>query len=340
MIMEYKSDVDDLLTGLRAIAETTRLRLLFALSHGEFNVSELTRILSQSQPRVSRHLKLMAEAGLLSRYKEGSWVLFRMREDGEGGALARAIVDLLPARDAILARDLARIEDIRNERAEIAASYFKENAANWDKLRSLHVQEEEVEAAMRDLAGSGTLGTFLDLGTGTGRMLSLFAPQSAQAIGLDSSREMLAIARTALERQGLRHVQVRHGDLYALPFADGVADFITIHQVLHYLDDPGRAIQEAARVLKPGGRLLIVDFAPHELEELRDEQAHRRLGIAGEHMAGWLQRASLAAQAHRLLPPSTEERNGGLTVSIWLAAAQENARSKRPHAPAMKAEPA
>lgn len=333
--------MEDLLNGLRAIAETTRVRLLFALSHGEFNVSELTRILGQSQPRVSRHLKLMAEAGLLSRYKEGSWVLFRLREDGEGGALARAIVDLLPARDAILVRDLARIEDIRNERAEMAARYFKENAANWDKLRSLHVREEEVEAAMRGLAGGGSLGTFLDLGTGTGRILSLFAPQTSQAIGLDSSREMLAIARTTIEKQGLRHVQVRHGDLYALPFADGTADFITIHQVLHYLDDPGRAIQEAARMLKPGGRLLIVDFAPHDLEELREEQAHRRLGVAGDHMAGWLQRASLTVQVHRLLPPSAEEKNGGLTVSIWLAAtAQENAMSKKHQAQDMKAEPA
>jgi ubiquinone/menaquinone biosynthesis C-methylase UbiE/DNA-binding transcriptional ArsR family regulator len=338
--MEHKTYVEDLLTGLRAIAETTRLRLLFALSHGEFNVSELTRILGQSQPRVSRHLKLMAEAGLLSRYKEGSWVLFRLREDGEGGALARAIVDLLPARDAVLARDLARMEDIRTERAETATIYFKENAANWDKLRSLHVQEEEVEAAMRDLAGGKPLGTFLDLGTGTGRILSLFAPQASQAIGLDSSREMLAIARTGLERQGLRHVQVRHGDLYALPFADGTADFITLHQVLHYLDDPARAIQEAARVLKAEGRLLIVDFAPHDLEELRDEQAHRRLGIADEHMAGWLLRASLTTRAHRLLPPAAQERNGGLTVSIWLAAAaQENIKSKTSHGQNMKAEP-
>jgi ubiquinone/menaquinone biosynthesis C-methylase UbiE len=338
MVMECESPVEDLLTGLRAIAETTRLRLLFALSHGEFNVGELTRILRQSQPRVSRHLKLMTEAELLSRYKEGSWVLFRLREDGEGGALARAIVDLLPARDAILARDLARIEAIRSERAEVAARYFTENAANWDKLRSLHVREEEVEQAMRALAGDRPLGNFIDLGTGTGRILSLFAAQASQAIGLDGSREMLAIARNMLEKQRLKHAQVRHGDLYALPFGDHMADFLTLHQVLHYLDDPARALQEAARVLKPEGRMLIVDFAPHEHEELRAEQAHRRLGIAPDLMASWLHRASLKTVSYQSLQPPLEDRGRGLTVSLWLAA-PEAGHDRNSSLLDMKAEP-
>lgn len=325
--------MDELLAGLRAIAETTRLRLLFVLSHGEFNVSELTQILGQSQPRISRHLKLMGEAGLLSRNKEGSWVLFRRREEGLGGALARAIVDLLPGADSLLARDIARLEDVRTRRAEAGAAYFSTNAANWERLRSLHVSEDDVEAAVARAAGQERRGVFLDLGTGTGRILKLLAPLAGQAIGIDSSREMLAIARSGLEAADLRHVQVRHGDIYALPFSNGAADLVTIHLVLHYLDDPGRAVAEAARVLKPGGRMVIVDFAPHELEHLRDQQAHRRLGIAGEAMAGWLRRARLGLVRHEVLPPPWLSGKIGLTVSLWLAERPPGAGSmeRTPH---------
>lgn len=314
-----EKSMDDLLAGMRAIAETTRLRLLFVLSHGEFNVSELTQILGQSQPRVSRHLKLMAEAGLLSRYKEGSWVLFRLSEQSLGAALARAIVDLLPGSDPVLVSDIARMEEIRRQRTENAALYFSTNAPNWEKLRSLHVSEADVEAAMVDLAGEATLGNFYDLGTGTGRILSLFAPRAAQATGLDQSREMLIIARANLEAAGLRQAQVRQGDIYALPFPSASADFVTIHQVLHYLDDPGRALIEAARVLKPGGRLLIVDFAPHELEHLRDQHAHRRLGVAPSIMTSWLKRADLKVMREKTLPPPKSNGAAGLTVSLWLA---------------------
>jgi ubiquinone/menaquinone biosynthesis C-methylase UbiE/DNA-binding transcriptional ArsR family regulator len=312
--------MDELLVGLRAIAESTRVRILFVLSHGEFNVSELTQILGQSQPRVSRHLKLMVEAGMVSRHKEGNWVLFRLREEGLGGALSRAIVDMLPAHDEALTRDLARLESIRSQRVELAASYFSSNAANWEKLRSLHIREEDVERAMQGIVGKARIKTLVDLGTGTGRMLELFAPLADQAIGLDSSREMIAIARANLEKHAVRHAQVRQGDLYALPFANASIDLIIIHQVLHYLDDPARALIEVRRVLHPQGRLLIVDFAPHDLEALRNEHAHRRLGIATEQITTWLNRAGLALQQHKLLPPPWLKENTGLTVSLWLAA--------------------
>lgn len=313
--------MDELLSGLRAAAEQTRVRILFILSHGEANVSELTQILGQSQPRVSRHLKLMAEAGLISRHKEGNWVLFRLREEGMGGALSRAIVDLLPGADSVLSGDLARLEEIRSRRAEAADRYFSENAAQWEKLRSLHVREEDVEQAMVGLAGKAPVRLHVDLGTGTGAVLRSFAGRAGQSIGIDSSRDMLAIARVNLEAAGLRHAQVRHGEIYALPFPDHFADFITIHQVLHFLEDPGRAIAEAARILEPGGRLLIVDFAPHDFEPLRTEQAHRRLGIAAEHMAQWLTRAGLVQVQHRVLPPPWRKEGTGLTVSLWLASA-------------------
>lgn len=313
--------MDELLAGLRGIAEITRLRIIFVLSHGEFNVSELTQILGQSQPRISRHLKLMTESGLLSRHKEGSWVLFRLRDEGSAGALARMIAELLPAGDSTLSADAARIEEVRQARSERAAAFFRANASNWGKLRSLHVREDEVEAAMQRLAGRVPFGTHLDLGTGTGRVLRLFAPQTAQGVGVDSSHEMLAIARASIQDARLRHLQMRHGDIFALPFSNAYADFVTIHQVLHYLDEPGRALAEAARVMKPGALLLIVDFAPHELEQLREDQAHRRLGIADEQLIGWLRRAGLDLVSQEVLPPPARKGKDGLTVSIWLARA-------------------
>ncbi len=324
--------MDELLVGLRAVAESTRVRILFVLSHGEFNVSELTQVLGQSQPRVSRHLKLMVEAGLVSRHKEGNWVLFRLREEGLGGALSRAIVDMLPSLDQALMRDLTRLESIRAQRAELAASYFSSNAANWEKLRSLHIREEDVENAMLNIIGPARIKTLVDLGTGTGRVLELLAPQADQAIGIDASREMIAIARSNLERNNLRQAQVRHGDIYALPFANDAADVVIIHQVLHYLDEPARALIEARRILHPKGRLIVVDFAPHELEALRDEHAHRRLGISTEQITGWFNRAGLALQQHELLPPPWLKQQIGLTVSIWLGVAKSSRPADLPAA--------
>lgn len=322
---------EELLAGLRSVAEATRLRLLFVISHGEFNVTELTQILGQSQPRVSRHLKLLCDAGLLERHREGSWVLFRAAEQGPNGALARMITDLMSSDDPMLQRDLERIEAVRAERARIAAEYFRANAADWDRIRSLHVAEAEVEAAMRHMLGTQGIGTLLDLGTGTGRVLELFGPLVRHGIGIDLSREMLGLARARLERAALRHCQVRQGDIYHLPYGNGSVDVITLHQVLHYLDEPERALMEAARVLKPEGRLLAVDFAPHELDFLRESHAHRRLGISREQFAAWAARSGLGIRRHRQLPPPASAAHG-LTVSVWLAAAGEAQEDGASHA--------
>ncbi len=308
-----------MLTALKAAAEVTRLRLLFILSHGEFNVTELTRILEQSQPRLSRHLKLLAEAGLLERHREGSWVIFRLREDGEEGALARFVAERLDGGDEAFAADLRKAEAILAERREKAAAYFATVAEEWDRIRSLHVAEDEVEAAMRALAGEGPWELYVDIGTGTGRMLELFAPCAREAIGIDSSHAMLAVARGRLARPEFTHVKLRLADAGALPVADGMADFVTIHQVLHYLDDPATVMREAARVLKPAGRLLVADFAPHELEFLREECAHRRLGISERDMRRWLERAGLRLVEERRLEPPADLGDRGLTVSLWLA---------------------
>ena len=311
--------MQDVLAALKAAGEATRLRLLFILSRGEFNVTELTQILGQSQPRLSRHLKLMVEAGLLERHREGSWVIFRLREDGAEGELARMIAGRLDEHDPTFAADLAKVNAILAQRRERAAAYFAAVAEEWDRIRSLHVAEDAVEKAMCVLAGEGPFRLLLDIGTGTGRMLEMFAPFAEEAIGIDSSREMLAVARGRLAKPEFAHVKLRLADATTLPVGEGVADLITMHQVLHYLEDPGAVIREAARVLADGGRLLVADFAPHELEFLREECAHRRLGISERDMRRWLERAGLHLLEEKRLEPPAALGERGLTVSLWLA---------------------
>jgi len=308
-----------LLSGLKAAGESTRLRLLALLAAGELNVKDLTRILGQSQPRISRHLKLLTQAGLIERFREGSWVFFRLAGSGAPARLARAIVNSLDATDPDLERDRTRAEAVMRERAEAAQAYFKDHAGEWDVIRSLHVAEDEVEQAMLDALGEGPFEYLVDLGTGTGRILELFAGRAKRAVGVDINRDMLAYARAKLEAAQLDHCQVRHGDLYSLNFADGEADAVVLHQVLHFLDDPGNALREAGRILKPGGRLLVADFAPHELEFLRETHAHRRLGLEPGQVADWIASSGLKLAAQRDMTPGSGSGEGKLTVSLWLA---------------------
>ncbi|HMF06100.1 MAG TPA: metalloregulator ArsR/SmtB family transcription factor [Methylocella sp.] len=308
---------DALLAALTAAGEATRLRLLALLAEAELTVSELVTILGQSQPRVSRHLKLLVESGLAQRHREGAWVFFRIAQTGQVADFARDLIARLSPPDANLAADRARLAEVRQARAEQAARYFAAQAGNWDELRAMHVPEERVEAAIRKAAGQGPVHALLDLGTGTGRMLELLGPLAAHAVGIDQSPQMLSIARVRIERGGLRNVQLRQGDIYAVPAAADSYDLVVMHQVLHYLDDPLRAIREAARVLRPGGRLLIADFAPHEEEALRTSHAHRRLGFAREEVAGFLVAAGLDLIAVETLLPKSGE-SGQLAVSLWL----------------------
>ena len=304
------------LAALRAAGEATRLRILALLSVGELNVKDLTQILGQSQPRISRHLKLMAEAGLIRRFREGSWVFFRLAESGAEATLACAIVESLDPTDLTLARDRSRASAVQKARAEAAQAYFKAHASEWDSIRALHVAEKEVEAAMDEALGEGPFNLLVDLGTGTGRILELFGARAGRTLGFDLNHAMLAYARMKLERAGLTHAQVRHGDLYNLPLPDGAADAVVLHQVLHFLDDPASAVAEAARLLKPGGRLLVVDFAPHELEFLREQSAHRRLGFGRDQLGRLFESAGLKLERFRELTP--EPSGGKLTVSLWL----------------------
>jgi len=305
---------------LKSVAEPTRLRLLALLAQGELNVKDLTRVLGQSQPRISRHLKLLAEAGLVERAPEGSWVYFRLSQAGQGGALARQVLEVVDRADPILVRDRRRAETLRDEREQAAQAYFQAHAGEWDGIRALHVAEAEVEAAISQVLGAGPFGLFVDLGTGTGRMLELFRDRYQRGLGIDLSPAMLAYARAKLEGAGLSSAQVRQGDIYDLSLADDSADVVLMHQVLHFLSDPQHAVREAARVLAPGGLLLIVDFAPHELEFLREQFAHERLGIADAQIVQWLADSGLQLLQRRDLAPGGQGGAERLTVSMWLAA--------------------
>jgi SAM-dependent methyltransferase len=306
--------MEHLLTALRAVAEATRLRLVLLCARGELTVSELTHILGQSQPRVSRHLKLLCEAGLLDRFREGSWVFYRLSQSGPAAVLARQLVAACDDDDPTLALDLQRLAAIKRQRADVAAEYFRQNAAQWHRIRGLYIDEREVEAALAEIIGRADPRELLDIGTGTGRMLEILGPRVETALGIDESREMLAVARVNLERAGLDNARVRLGDMYQLDLPDASFDAVVIHQVLHYADRPVAVIAEAARVLRPLGILLVVDFAPHDLEFLRAEHAHRRLGFDNREIAEWCRAAGLDAVAARPLPGDP------LTVVIWTAA--------------------
>jgi ubiquinone/menaquinone biosynthesis C-methylase UbiE len=296
-----------LLEALRAAAEPTRLRLLGILAQRELTVTEITQILGQSQPRVSRHLKLLCDAGLIDRVPEGSWVFYRLAD----AQVAQTFVALLGSDDPTLADDRDRLTEVQRARQEIADSYFQVHAHEWNNIRSLHVPEEEVERALQRLIGDQPVGDLLDIGTGTGRMLSLLAPRANRAIGVDRSHEMLAFARASLVQPEFRHVQLRHGDMYRLALPSRSMDLVVLHQVLHFADEPVTVLREIARVLRPGGRLLLVDFAPHSEESLRDLHAHRRLGFSTEDIEHWCTAAGLRAREAARLHGSP------LTVVIW-----------------------
>jgi ubiquinone/menaquinone biosynthesis C-methylase UbiE/DNA-binding transcriptional ArsR family regulator len=301
---------------LKAAGEPTRLRILALLAEAELTVSDLTEILRQSQPRLSRHLRLLTEAGLVDRFREGSWAFFRLGERGGTAELARALIGRLKTDDAIVLRDRERLTAVRLSRAAAAQNYFRRHAAEWDRIRRLHVADAAVESAIRTALADKPIRSLLDLGTGTGRMLELFGADIERGLGLDLSLDMLALARARLDRAGLKHCSVRHGDIYDLALPRDSFDVVIIHQVLHFLDDSARAIAEAARVLRPGGRLLVVDFAPHDLEFLREEHAHRRLGFAAETVTQWLEAAGLDVLRQETLPPGPQ---GKIAVSLWLA---------------------
>jgi len=306
------------LLALRAVAEQTRLRVLFLLREGELTVKDLTRVLGQSQPRISRHLKLLHEAGLVDRHREGSWVYFRLCEGDPGRMLVNSVLDVFDSSDMAFRLDLDRLAQLVKERTEAAQLYFETNASNWDHLRSLHVDEQKVEVLLSELFGADPVDRLIDLGTGTGRMLELFRGRYWHGIGIDANYSMLNYARSRLETTCGGEAQVRQGDLYQLSLDDGSADAVIMHQVLHHLREPLAGLKEAARILAPEGRLFVVDFAPHELEFLREQYAHERLGFSEQQMKQWFKSAGLHQVHFHRLDPLTEDARQ-LTVSLWVA---------------------
>ena len=304
--------MEKLLHGLRAAAEPTRLRILALCGHSELSVTELVSILGQSQPRVSRHLKLLVDGGLLSRNQEGSRAFYRPADSGLGAELVRLLIDLIPHADEVSAVDLSRLEIIKAKRARQAKDYFRRHAGHWEDLRGLYVDDELVDGQLEKIIKSQPVGELLDIGTGTGRVLRLAGCHVKSAVGIDNSRDMLAIARANLDYEDLRNCQVRHADMYRIPFASDRFDLVTANMLIRYADDPGAVLYEGARVLKPGGRLIIVDFAPHGLIELRNEHAHRWLGVSEVEMKRLIGRVNIELDRPIYL------EGDPLTVCIWI----------------------
>lgn len=299
----------------RALADPTRLRILALLRAMELSIGELAQVLGQSQPRVSWHVKILADAGIAERCKEGSWVFLRL---GNKELISPVLttIDVWAAQQGqdrhSAAVDIARLAAVRADRARAAETYFDAHAAEWDAMRSLHVAESEVEEAILAALNGEPIGRLVDIGTGTGRMIEIFGAAATSAIGVDRSSEMLRLARVKLAKKELQHAELRQGDMFALPLASGSADVVIIHQVLHYAQAPEAAIAEAARLLAPRGRLLVVDFGPHEKEELRSKHAHTRLGFSDEQVSGWFADAALQVESLKAL------EGGELTVKLWL----------------------
>jgi ubiquinone/menaquinone biosynthesis C-methylase UbiE/DNA-binding transcriptional ArsR family regulator len=327
-------NLDNLLAGLRAAGEHTRLRILALCARGELSVSELTKILGQSQPRVSRHLKLMVEAGLLERMPEGAQVYFRVSDRASAAKLAQALVSLIPESDASLKRDLSQLQQVREVRTQKAQDYFQQVAESWETIRSMHVPQQQLEDTLLEVVGTEPIGDLLDIGTGTGRMLEILADRVTRGVGVDLSSGMLAIARTNIDRTGLTHVHARQGDMYHLPLDEASIDLAILHLVLHYSDDPTEVIREASRVLRTNGRLIVIDFAAHSEEYLRSDFEHRRLGFSDDEIYQYLIDAGISE-----LEDTRQLVGDPLTVKIWMARKTDNLlalRSRRKDANAIQ----
>ena len=310
--------MDTLIQAMKAAGEPTRLRIVLVLHHSELTVTELCRILGQSQPRVSRHLKLLCDAGLLARQAEGTSAYYRHARSPQAQQFLSAIRPLANLESQVVLHDQQQLARIRAERAELAARSFEKIAQEAELLEEHHVPDSEVEEAMLHLVSGQEIGRLLDIGTGTGHILELFAPTIESGLGVELSREMLNLARTQLEPKHLDHCSVQHGNAYNLDVESGTVNLAVLHHVLHFLDEPARAIEEAARTIKTGGRLLIVDHGPHLIEALHTDHGHQRLGFTDEEVRQWCEAAGLVDidTTHLTLAHSDPPE---LTVTLWVA---------------------
>ena len=316
--------------ALKAAGEPTRLRILLLLHRSELTVGEIQQILGQSQPRVSRHLRLLSEAGLLNRHSEGSNVFYQWARDGFASRFLRSIHTLGDPDEPLIRRDQTRLAQIRANRAELAARTLAGIETERSVLAHHTAPDETVEAQIIDALGPQPNGVLLDIGTGTGRMIELLSPSCERAIGIEPSREMLNLARTRLDSVGLDHYELRQGNAYDLDMEPCSVSLAVLHHVLHFLDEPGRAVDEVGRTVEHNGRLLIIDFAAHNIEDLRLSHNHRRLGFTEQEVVDWCTSAGFdAVETRHISAPTHHRGQDGLVVSIWVAT-----RSHTPNHPA------
>lgn len=305
--------MEQMLAIFRAVGDPSRLRILLLVQGMELAVGEIAQVLQQSQPRVSRHLRILEEAGLIDRVREGAWVFVRL---GVAATVTPvlALIETLAAGDDVGADDRARLSQVRDTRAAAVDAWFAAHAADWEQERSLHTREAGVEQAI-SAALDSDIGDLVDVGTGTGRMIELLGPRARTALGLDRNPEMLRLARNRIDASGLAAARVQAGDMYALPLGAAACDTLLLHQVLHYADNPAAVIAEGARVLRSGGRMLVIDLLPHTREELRQERRHVRLGFADDAVTGWMAEAGLQGRVAAQLPAESPDQLG---VALWL----------------------
>jgi ArsR family transcriptional regulator len=244
--------VEQLVQAVKSLADPTRLRLVTLLGHGELTVGEICRVVGQSQPRVSRHLRLLTEAGFLDRFREQQRVYYRTPAAGPRAGWLNELLGALDPDDPALQRDRVRMAVVVGDRKRMAASELGVSAP-------ADLDEVGLAAVVREELGPVTLGELLDIGTGAGRMLEMLGSQASHAVGIDLSSPALRLARARLHGRALAHCEFQRGDMYALPFAAESFDTVTIDRVLAAAERPVAVLAEAARTLRRAGRLLVVD---------------------------------------------------------------------------------
>ncbi|CAM3630178.1 ArsR family transcriptional regulator [Litorimonas haliclonae] len=308
-------DMENFAAALKTMGHVDRLRILALLARGELTITELVQILGLSQPRVTQYIKSLESVEIIERLREGSWVFSRLKRGNPAlTKLVETTLQTLPQNEALLLSDMRRLNEVRDARSRVADAFFARVAQNSDQLGDEYLPQERIEDALLKISGDGPFDFMIDMGTGTGRMLELFSGRITRGAGIDSNPDMLKVARHKLAPDQFGHISVQQGDLHATPFRENTADLVTLHQVLHYLDDPREAIYEASRLLTRDGQLLIVDFEAHTEDHFREDYAHRRLGFTDLDITEWAKWADLQIKIETKL-----SNNNNPAIKIWKA---------------------
>jgi DNA-binding transcriptional ArsR family regulator len=288
---------DNYIDALKAISEPTRFRLVRLCAQGELTVSELMRIVGQSQPRVSRHLKLLQDAGILERFREQHWVFYRVAQEEHYQLLVSGLIKQIEKNETIIQLDQSRLIELQAARATLSETFIETELPDWLRLHEYHGDTARFESAVQDALAEKTVGHLLDVATGTGRMLKIVGPLASSGVGIDLSKKMVTVARSVLAESGLAHLTVRQEDMYQMRFAARHFDTITIDQVLYFATNPDALIKETARVLKYGGRLLVVAFTASKTAKTPPS-----VGIELSDIQQWIESAGLKITNTNILP--------------------------------------